>query len=148
MDRLPAWMRITFKGRINRFRYIFFPMMSGFILGIPNWLFIGIFGTKAVATGSLPLIPTLILAVIQIIGLLYFISFSIRRLQDLNRSKWLLLIMLIPLVNFGLFIYLYFFKGTTGPNKYGPDPLEYDEYSEYLEAINSRTPNAGNRFER
>ena len=47
----------------------------------------------------------------------------IRRLHDLNRSGWWALIMLIPLVNLLFAVYVIFFKGTEGPNKYGPDPL-------------------------
>ncbi|MBO6182203.1 MAG: DUF805 domain-containing protein, partial [Acidaminococcaceae bacterium] len=47
----------------------------------------------------------------------------IRRLHDLNRSGWWALIMLIPLVNLLFAVYVIFFKGTKGPNKYGPDPL-------------------------
>jgi uncharacterized membrane protein YhaH (DUF805 family) len=31
--------------------------------------------------------------------------------------------MFIPLLNIGLLIYCGFFKGTQGPNKFGPDPL-------------------------
>jgi Predicted membrane protein len=148
MDRLPAWMRITFKGRINRFRYIWYPMGIGLVIGLPNLIFVGMYGIKAVATGNIPPILSLIYAVIQFVGLLYYISFGVRRLKDLNKSKWLFLVTFVPIANFVLFIYLLFFKGTTGSNKYGPDPLEYDEYSEYLEAVNSHTPDAGNRFER
>lgn len=51
------------------------------------------------------------------------IMLLIRRLHDLNRSGWWALIMLIPFVNLLFAIYILFFKGTEGPNKYGPDPL-------------------------
>lgn len=47
----------------------------------------------------------------------------IRRLHDLGRTGWLWLLILIPLVNFALLVYVFCFKGTTGPNRFGPDPL-------------------------
>ena len=49
---------------------------------------------------------------------------AIRRLHDLNRSAWWIIIKFIPGLNILLSCYLLFFKGTEGPNRYGPDPLE------------------------
>lgn len=48
---------------------------------------------------------------------------NIKRLHDLDKSGWFLLLNLIPIVNWGLSIYLLFFKGTEGPNRFGADPL-------------------------
>ena len=47
----------------------------------------------------------------------------IRRLHDLGRTGWLWLLIWIPFVNFALVVYAFCFKGTTGPNRFGPDPL-------------------------
>lgn len=47
----------------------------------------------------------------------------IRRLHDLGRTGWLWLLIWIPVVNFALVVYVFCFKGTTGPNRFGPDPL-------------------------
>ena len=48
----------------------------------------------------------------------------IRRLHDLDRSGWCGLLLLIPLVNIVIGHELSYDKGTDGPNRYGPDPLE------------------------
>jgi uncharacterized membrane protein YhaH (DUF805 family) len=50
------------------------------------------------------------------------ISVSVRRLHDLDRSGWWLLLQYIP---FGLIILLVWFasRGTDGPNRFGADPL-------------------------
>lgn len=55
------------------------------------------------------------------------LAVSVRRLHDIDRSGWWLLISLIPLV--GLIVLLVFncTAGTAGPNKYGPDPLATGE---------------------
>ena len=47
------------------------------------------------------------------------ICISIRRWHDLNKSGWFVLSEFLILPVF----YLWFAKGTEGPNKYGPDPL-------------------------
>ena len=51
----------------------------------------------------------------------------IRRLHDLDRPTWWCIGCIIPIVNFALAVYLLFFKGTDGPNQYGPDPLEVQD---------------------
>ncbi len=68
--------------------------------------------------GAITQIIQIPLAVISIFGV-------IRRYHDRNKSGWWMFIGLIPL--FGT-IWFYvetgFLKGTTGPNRFGPDPLE------------------------
>ncbi len=49
---------------------------------------------------------------------------AIRRLHDLDRSGWCGLLLLIPLVNVVIGYEMSYDKGTDGPNRYGPDPLE------------------------
>jgi uncharacterized membrane protein YhaH (DUF805 family) len=51
------------------------------------------------------------------------LAVAVRRLHDTDRSGWWLLIVLIPVI--GLLALLYFFitKGTTGPNRFGEDPV-------------------------
>jgi len=67
-----------------------------------------------------------------IIGIAYLailvpaLALAIRRLHDLDKSGWWMLLSLIPLI--GGLVLLFFFvqKGTDGPNQYGPDPLGSD----------------------
>ena len=51
------------------------------------------------------------------------VMLMMRRLHDLDRPGWYSIGILLPVVNFALLIYVFFFKGTQGPNQYGPDPL-------------------------
>lgn len=57
-----------------------------------------------------------------ILTLLPSISVQIRRLHDIDRSGWWLLIFLTII---GVFVLLYWacLRGTVGPNRYGADPL-------------------------
>lgn len=51
------------------------------------------------------------------------IAVSVRRLHDLDRSGWWILIAIIPLVGAIILLVWFCTKGTTGSNNYGQDPL-------------------------
>ncbi|WP_114950795.1 DUF805 domain-containing protein [Sphingosinicella terrae] len=53
------------------------------------------------------------------------LAVSIRRLHDIGKSGWFVLLAFVPLVNLYL-LYLYVQPGTQGPNEYGPDPKGED----------------------
>ena len=48
----------------------------------------------------------------------------IRRLNDMNMTGWLSILILIPLVNIILSLVLAFYPGTKGANKYGPRQIK------------------------
>ncbi|MFI7026726.1 DUF805 domain-containing protein [Micromonospora sp. NPDC049900] len=47
---------------------------------------------------------------------------SVRRLHDLGRSGWWLLIGLIPIVGWIVLIVFFVQDGQPGPNRFGPSP--------------------------
>jgi len=51
------------------------------------------------------------------------ISVIVRRLHDTDRSGWWYWIGLIPLVGAILLLVWFCTRGTSGPNRFGPDPL-------------------------
>ncbi len=51
------------------------------------------------------------------------IAVAVRRLHDLDRSGWWLLLGFIPLVGGIILIVWFCGKGTDGPNRFGADPL-------------------------
>jgi len=65
-----------------------------------------------------------ILSLIVSLGLLLpAVGASIRRMHDINRSGWWILVGLIPILGAIVLIYWFVQKGTAGPNQYGEDPL-------------------------
>ena len=50
------------------------------------------------------------------------LAVSIRRLHDIGKSGWWLLINIIPFVGFFWFLILTVREGDKGSNAYGPDP--------------------------
>ncbi len=50
------------------------------------------------------------------------LAVSVRRLHDIGKSGWMLLIGLIPLIGVIWLIILFVTEGNKGENQYGPDP--------------------------
>ena len=106
---------MTAEGRLNRKPYILrglflscTPYIGGFLLGI--------MAGSAVAEN--------VVLGLQILFALPCLLLIIRRLHDIGRSGWCWLLIFIPFVNFIMGIYLMCKKGETGPNRFGPDPLQ------------------------
>lgn len=108
-------------GRIGRVRFFAYTMMlvlcamvAMFVLGILSAILIPMLG-ESVAT---------VLGVIVMVGIwagMVYINFapSIRRLNDLNKTGWISLLYLVPIINLLLWLYLSFARGDEGLNDYG-----------------------------
>ena len=55
------------------------------------------------------------------------IAVAVRRLHDVGKSGWMLMIAIIPIIGWFYILFLYLQPGTTGPNAYGPDPKGGDQ---------------------
>jgi len=65
----------------------------------------------------------------SIAGLAFFIpglAVLIRRMHDLDKSGWWILILFIPLIGAIWMLVLLCTEGTRGPNRFGPDPKGAD----------------------
>ena len=104
----------SFKGRLNRKPYFLYNLGIGMMSGLIQFI---------VESSNSSLIAILgFVAVLILTGC--SISVMVKRLHDLDKSGYFGFIMLIPLVNIFFGLYLLFFKGTTGYNRFGEDPLQ------------------------
>lgn len=55
-----------------------------------------------------------------------YLSVSVRRLHNTNRTGWWVLIAIIPIIGAVWLIVLYCFKGNRGVNRFGEDPLSLE----------------------
>lgn len=110
----------TSEGRLNRKSYIY----RSFFLSIVLFVVQGILSFAADTFGALDLLFSIIAFVLGIFQLAANIMMGVRRLHDLDKSGWWMLLLIVPLVNLFFCLYLLFFKGTDGPNEYGDDPLQ------------------------
>ena len=67
-------------------------------------------------------LPFLLLCVWALLTFIPNLAVAVRRLHDQDKSGWMILVGLIPLIGPIWLLILYFTEGTRGPNQYGPDP--------------------------
>lgn len=100
---------VTFSGRAARSEFWYW-MLFAFIANVVAGIVDGVLG--------LGLVGLLVSLALLLPGL----AVSARRLHDIDRTAWWLLIAL-TMIGIILLIVWDCIKGTTGPNRFGPDPL-------------------------
>lgn len=100
---------INFSGRARRREYWMFALINAFFIAVLSILdgFIGIRITSGLYSAFV-LVPS--------------VSAQFRRLHDIDKSAWWILIGLIPIVGAVILLVFAFKEGTEGENKYGNDP--------------------------
>lgn len=110
----------TSKGRLNRKSYIYRSIFLSLVLCVVQ----GVLTFAANTIGALELLFAVVAFGFSLFGFVSNIMMGVRRLHDLDLSGWWMLLLCVPLINLFFAIYIYFFKGTEGPNQYGEDPLQ------------------------
>jgi uncharacterized membrane protein YhaH (DUF805 family) len=119
---------LSFKGRMSRrnFWASFVLLILAAIIFeavLPLHLFIA--NVSLAEAQENPFVVLTPLRVFEMAIFLWFATmFGVKRCHDRDRPGWYLLIWFVPLIGqIWLSIELAFFRGTSGPNRYGPDPL-------------------------
>jgi uncharacterized membrane protein YhaH (DUF805 family) len=104
---------VTFSGRAARSEYWYW-VLFGFIVAVVSAILDGVIFPYS-DTGPIEVITSLAL-------LLPGVAMSVRRLHDIDRTGWWVL---ITFTGIGVILLIIWacFKGTTGSNRFGPDPL-------------------------
>lgn len=109
-----------FTGRARRSEYWYFVLFN-FIVSILIGLSLG------VIAGLLNVPALVYLAYLWSLAVFIpSLAVSVRRLHDIGRSGWWLLLSLIPLVGAIILIIWYCTDSQPGANQYGPNPKEMD----------------------
>lgn len=114
-------MFLTYHGRLNRKPYI----LRGLLVGITSSVLSNVMGVMAESSSLALNLVSLVLLVVVLALCVVSVMLMIRRWHDLGKSGWFSLLLLVPLVNFVVGLYLWVKKGDDGPNQYGEDPLAY-----------------------
>jgi len=104
----------TFSGRAQRSEYWWFYLFVLIVATVLSVVDIAIFNMPDTS----PLASIFTLAI-----LLPILGAGVRRLHDLDKSGWWILIGLVPLIGFIVLIVWFASKGTDGDNRFGSDPL-------------------------
>lgn len=115
----------TFSGRARRSEYwwfVLFYFIVNIVLSIVDSV---LFGTTTTGNGSFSAqTDTPILSgIFGLASLIPTIAVAARRLHDINRSGWWLLIGFIPLIGTIILIVWFATGGDKGANRFGPDPI-------------------------
>ncbi|MBQ7706087.1 MAG: DUF805 domain-containing protein, partial [Selenomonadaceae bacterium] len=113
----------NWKGRLNRKAYFVRAFPLGLILLIVLQVLLELdkIPYQQLSSGTEFLIWLLLASIFPLSTSIYMNA--IRRLHDLNKSGWFILLAWVPIVNFIFGLFLMFKKGTSGPNRFGADPL-------------------------
>lgn len=115
-------------GRIGRLRYIAYGLLLtlGLYLTVALLLFIvasililTVDESSTWAAGVPTLFSNIILLTLTLGPMLAYMLLARRRLHDINRSGWIALLFILPLINALFWLYLVFVPGDLGRNRYG-----------------------------
>ena len=67
----------------------------------------------------------------SLVTLIPSLALGARRLHDINRTGWWLLLWLVPVIGWIVLIMWAIKRGDNGPNKYGPDPRQPNSQQAY-----------------
>lgn len=111
----------NFNGRARRKEYWMFVLFN-IIFGIAAMVIDNLLGIAVEAIGYGPIYGLYSLAVL-IPGL----AVAVRRLHDVGKSGWMLLVILIPIIGAIWILVLSVSDSQPGDNQYGSNPKEIDE---------------------
>lgn len=124
--RLFAW-----SGRIGRLRYINYSA-AGFWLSV----FLGVAIGLALRKTSLALLSQVLGTLISLLLLgVFTLALARRRLMDMGHSGWFALLLLAPLLNVAVLLWLVLGKGEAGANRHGAPPVANTTVVKALAAV-------------
>lgn len=122
---------LSSQGRIGRLRYLAYSMGASLLLYVVAIPVVLIFAAAGVTVSSLTsgeagaasAIAMLAIVVLYIAAFAIYFIYTKRRLNDLGKTGWLSLLMIIPVVNLIMWVYIQFFPGQPQANEYGAKPV-------------------------
>lgn len=110
-------------GRVSRVHFLAYSTFNALIaLMLVALLFVMIGGFQGMVNASSEQLPMSLLGASSVgVAVLFYLQLAVskRRFNDLNKTGWLALLMLVPGVNILGYLYLLAVEGTAGANYYG-----------------------------
>ena len=127
----------SFDGRIRRIEYFLSGIVGGIVFSIAWALGIGTFILGAGMGSAGGSVFGLLIGLAALVASMWFsLAQGVKRLHDLDKSGWLILLMFVPIVNALFGLYMLFADGTVGPNPYGADPKNRMPYQAQPSSVN------------
>ncbi|MFT5724917.1 MAG: uncharacterized membrane protein YhaH (DUF805 family) [Bacteroidia bacterium] len=120
---LKVWRNYAnFNGRARRKEYWMFTLLHYFVI---LCIYAIIFTTIDSDTSSLVPVGFGLVAVYWLSALIPTLAVIVRRLHDIDKSGWMILVYFIPFVGPIWLLVMLLTDGTPGPNQYGGNPKEF-----------------------
>ncbi len=109
-----------FNGRARRSEYWMFTLINVLIIGV---LYVLMFMSGSDG-GAMAMVAMGLVAIYSLAILVPSLAVAVRRLHDVGKSGWMLLVGLIPFIGSIWLLVLYCTDSQPGDNEYGPNPKE------------------------
>lgn len=121
---MPLRRYAEFSGRSRRKEYWMFFLLNLLIGALVGLVFlVGYYAGMSQTEMDTYLMPLVWLScLVSLAFVIPGLAVTVRRLHDTDRSGWMILIGLIPLVGGIILLIWYCTEGTPGPNRFGADP--------------------------
>lgn len=110
-------------GRVSRVQFLAYSTFNALIaLMLVALLFVTIGGFQGMVNASSEQLPMSLLGASSVgVAVLFYLQLAVskRRFNDLNKTGWIAVLMLVPGVNILVYLYLLAVEGTAGSNYYG-----------------------------
>ncbi len=113
---------LSYKGRVGRWKFVII-----WVVLFAPFYFIQLLATSSPSSlsGVGMFSPTyIILLGFLLLTVVLQVFNVVKRLHDMDFPGFFAIALVVPILNFIVILFLLFRKGTTGPNKYGEDPLK------------------------
>lgn len=114
----------TFGGRAPRAEYWWFWLFSGLVIGGLTLADAMVFGADSFMGARLKLLSGLGGLALMLPN----VAVQVRRLHDQDKSGWLILVGIIPVIGFLILFWFNIQRGTKGTNRFGEDPLDQNPF--------------------
>ncbi|NTX22464.1 DUF805 domain-containing protein [Burkholderia cepacia] len=115
------WFLFSFEGRIGRLPWWIYALVSALLS-----VFFDADSHRS-PDDDLPLLAMLVLIVVAVVAAWSSIAVGVKRLHDIDKSGWWMLLVFVPIVGaLALFVMNGFIAGTPHANRFG-EPLSADE---------------------
>lgn len=112
----------NFEGRARRKEFWMFVLINTIII----WVLMGLGLALIPPSGEESIAPFVPSYLYLFVTFLPSLAVQVRRLHDVGKSGWYLLLAFIPLIGTIWLLVLFVTAGDQGPNAYGEDPKEWE----------------------
>ena len=102
-----------FTGRARRKEYWMFMLFSFLIYILVAMVLLALGVTESAIN--------IVISLLALSLILPNLAVTVRRLHDIDRSGWWVLLMFVPILSLVILVFM-FLNGTSGGNRFGPDP--------------------------